>query len=84
VAYQFAAFLVRDLGLADAVALDWLQRWDAGNRPPKGAEALAEILANARLYGRHAIGSALPDCDSPIFFRGNSHHGTISFRLEVD
>ncbi len=59
VAYKFAAFLARDLNLADDVALDWLGRWDQGNSPPKGPEVLAEILANARLYGQRPIGCGL-------------------------
>jgi hypothetical protein len=59
VAYVFAAWLVRDLALGDEDALAWLARWDSGNRPPKGNVALAEILANAKRYGRHAVGSGL-------------------------
>src|SRR5262249_3144526 len=46
VAYRFAAFLVRDLALDGATALDWLCLWDEGNRPPKGRSRLAEIMAN--------------------------------------
>jgi hypothetical protein len=60
IAFKFAAFLVRDLGLADSTALAWLERWDAGNRPPKGKERLAEIVQAAHDYGQHAIGSGLP------------------------
>jgi hypothetical protein len=48
--------LVRDMALADDVALAWLCRWDSGNTPPKGEAALQEILANARRYGRNAVG----------------------------
>jgi hypothetical protein len=59
VAYHFACFLVRDLRLPDETALAWLGRWDAGNRPPKGAARLWEILANAHAYGRQAYGSGL-------------------------
>jgi hypothetical protein len=59
VAFRFAAWLVRDLGVSDGVALDWLARWDAGNTPPKGRKALEEILANAHDYGRNAVGSGL-------------------------
>jgi hypothetical protein len=57
VAYQFACWLVRDLALADEVALAWLARWDAGNRPPKGEARLREILDSAHHYGRHAYGA---------------------------
>jgi hypothetical protein len=59
VAYHFACFLVRDLSLSDSEALDWLSRWDAHNSPPKGRERLAEILASAHQYGRHAYGCGL-------------------------
>jgi hypothetical protein len=59
VAYNFAAFLARDLALSDAEALPWLEEWDAGNRPPKGRERLAEILGNAHSYGRNGYGSGL-------------------------
>jgi hypothetical protein len=59
VAYRFAAWLVRDMDVADSIALDWLERWDQGNAPPKGREALAEILKNAHAYGQHAVGCGL-------------------------
>lgn len=59
VAYSFASFLVRDLALADGIALDWLRRWDAGNSPPKGDERLAEILRSAHAYGQRPIGCGL-------------------------
>ena len=53
VAFHFAAFLVRDLSLSDSIALDWLERWDAGNSPPKGARpARRDPQIGARL--RHA------------------------------
>jgi hypothetical protein len=59
VAYAFGCWLARDLGLGDAVALEWLSLWDRGNHPPLGPECLAEILSNARQYGTHAVGSGL-------------------------
>ncbi len=57
VAYRFAARLVRDWGLSEADALDWLRRWDAGNRPPKGEERLREIITNALRYGKQTRGA---------------------------
>jgi hypothetical protein len=57
IAFRFAAWLVRDMGVSDGVALDWLEQWDRGNNPPKGRGRLAEILANAHEYGTHAAGS---------------------------
>jgi putative DNA primase/helicase len=59
VAYQAGAFLVRDLGVPDDTALGLLQEWDGGNRPPKGAERLREILANVHTYGHNGYGSGL-------------------------
>jgi hypothetical protein len=56
VAYRFAAWLVRDMAVADDIALAWLERWDAGNRPPKGRERLAQILADAHRYGQNPVG----------------------------
>jgi putative DNA primase/helicase len=56
VAYQFAAFLARDLALSDEAALRWLGEWDQNNNPPKGTDRLLEILENVCRYGRHAIG----------------------------
>jgi hypothetical protein len=56
VAYRFACWLVRNLGLADDEAHGWLQQWDAGNTPPKGAERLREIIVDAHAYGRAAYG----------------------------
>jgi putative DNA primase/helicase len=55
IAYGFACWLVRDLGLSDDAALPWLEEWDRGNAPPKGTQRLLEIMASARRYGRHAI-----------------------------
>jgi hypothetical protein len=59
VAYSFACFLARDLQLSDPDALAWLGQWDAGNRPPKGPERLAQVLADAHKYGRRPYGSGL-------------------------
>jgi hypothetical protein len=59
VAFNFAAWLVRDLALPDHVALPWLEAWDSGNSPPKGRERLAAIIANARSYGQKPLGSGL-------------------------
>jgi hypothetical protein len=78
VAYTFAAWMVRDLAVSDDIALSWLQRWDAGNSPPKGDARLREIIASAHSYAQHLKGSGLtapaPRADG---------HGTIRFSLEV-
>lgn len=50
-AYRLAAVLVEN-GLSDDEARPFLEQWDAGNDPPKGARRLAEILENARRYSR--------------------------------
>jgi hypothetical protein len=60
VAFCFASFLVRDLNLSDAVALQWLELWDAGNSACKGADRLRQIIQSAHLYGRNGYGSGLP------------------------
>jgi P4 family phage/plasmid primase-like protien len=59
VAFTFLGFLVRDLKLPDDYALMWANRWDAGNRPPKGPDRLREILANVHRYGQRSYGSGL-------------------------
>jgi hypothetical protein len=57
--YNFAAFLVRDLGLSDAEALPWLEEWDACNAVAKGTDRLIKLIASAHVYGKHAYGSGL-------------------------
>lgn len=59
VAYNFAAWLVRDMKLTDADALPWMEAWDKKNDPPKGTERLKEIIANAHTYGKNSYGSGL-------------------------
>jgi hypothetical protein len=68
-AFHFACFLVRDLNLADADALPWLEEWDANNRPPKGRERLSELLKNAREYGQRPYGCGLDQPSRVIRFR---------------
>jgi hypothetical protein len=59
VAFQFLAWMVRDLHLPDDYALDWAGRWDAANMPPKGPDELKTILANVHAYGQRAYGAGL-------------------------
>jgi hypothetical protein len=59
VAFGFACFLVRDLALADSIALEWLEVWDRSNCPPKGRKRLTEILKSAHAYGQRSIGCGL-------------------------
>jgi hypothetical protein len=80
VAYHFACFLVRDLALADDIALDWLARWDAGNSPPKGEAALRKALASAHAYGRHAYGCGL----RPALLPRRDRHGHIILTSSVE
>ena len=63
-AYYFACWLVRDMQLPDETALERLRRWDAGNTPPKGEEALQKVVGNAHLYGTSAYGCGL-DREAP-------------------
>jgi hypothetical protein len=76
-AYNFAAFLARDLSLARCVALDWLNLWDSGNRPPLGSAELEKILENATQYGKHAVGCGLAPA------RPQHHRTTIRVMMEV-
>ncbi|HEX5269465.1 MAG TPA: hypothetical protein VFW33_03210, partial [Gemmataceae bacterium] len=80
IAFRFAAFLVRDLALADDAALNWLCLWDEGNRPPKGRECLAEILRNARQYGQRPVGCGVAT-DRPSHRMHPVHH--VRFTVEV-
>jgi hypothetical protein len=59
IAYHFACWLVRDMQLPDEQALSWLEKWDAGNSPPKGTERLRQILSSAHAYGKHTYGCGL-------------------------
>src|SRR5262249_52411226 len=90
VAFHFAAFLARDLDLADDLALEWLECWDAGNSPPKGRERLAEIIANARRYGQRPFGCGrqredVPVPGKPVVIPGRRPgHFILRCQLEVD
>ena len=59
VAFQYLAFLVRDLAMSDADALGYAGEWDSGNCPPKGEARLREILGNVHAYGQRAYGAGL-------------------------
>jgi hypothetical protein len=59
VGFHFAAFLVRDLNLSDSEARPWLEKWDSGNNPAKGEQAISKWLTSAREYGRHPYGCGL-------------------------
>lgn len=86
VAFRFACFLVRDLAVADCIALDWLRRWDAGNSPPKGDDRLAGIVKSAHAYGQHSIGcgiDSLPKKSVQILPSKRPGHLTLSVRAEV-
>jgi hypothetical protein len=86
VAFGFAAFLVRDLALADDIALDWLCLWDRGNRPPKGRDCLAEIMRNARDYGQRPVGCGRgePPAAGPLVVPARRPgHLTLRCRVEV-
>ncbi len=65
IAFRFAAFLVVDLALDDATALDWLDRWDHKNSPPKGRDCLSEIIKNARRYAQRTVGCGLGRLSAP-------------------
>jgi hypothetical protein len=79
VAYHAACFLVRDLHLPDAVALEWLRLWDEGNTPPKGLARLKEIIASAHKYGTRPYGSGL----GALLRRGRHRVVTVIHTAEV-
>jgi len=89
VAFNFAAWLVRDLALSDPIALGWLCAWDLGNRPPKGRDRLAVILRNAHEYGQHTIGCGIDTGLSPVrpdvevVPTGSPGHFVLRCRVEV-
>jgi hypothetical protein len=79
VAYQSACWLVRDMQLPDAVALDYLRTWDAGNSPPKGEEALRKVVTNAHRYGRSPYGCGL----RPVRSAGRGHGPSFHFTFRI-
>ena len=58
VGFTLAGFLVRDLDLADDVALGWLARWNQRQQTPMTDAKLASLVADAHAYGSHGYGSA--------------------------
>jgi hypothetical protein len=82
VAFHFAAWMVRDLALDDGIALEWLQRWDSSNSPPKGRDRLSTILKNARAYGQRPVGCGLPPPEQPRYDRHG--HRILRVTAEVD
>src|SRR5262249_53540109 len=62
VAYRLPAWLVRDPARSHhlgpgGLPRRWPRRWDSGNPPPKGDDALRKVIANSHQYGRRAVGS---------------------------
>src|SRR5262249_1628111 len=83
VAFGFGAWLVRDLALADSLALEWLERWDGGNSPPLGRERLAEILNDAHQYGRNPVGCGRTvESGRRVCPARRVGHSVISFTVE--
>jgi hypothetical protein len=58
VAYGFACWLQRDLGLSEAAAISYLSEWDSANSEPLGDRELAKIAASALKYGKKPIATA--------------------------
>jgi len=54
-AFQNAAYLLKNLGLAEEQAWPILQRWNRKNRPPLPEYELHQALRNASIYGRHPV-----------------------------
>src|SRR5262249_41205043 len=86
VAFNFAAWLVRDLGLADEAALPWLVMWDSGNTPPLGESDLRDVIHCAREYGRNPVGCGVPASLPTIRSRRSRrsrHHSPTVIRFTV-
>jgi hypothetical protein len=80
IAFQLGAWLLRDMALDRAIALQWLEVWDQGNSPPKGTECLAAILENVAKYARRPLG-----CGRAIRRPRRGHHlDHVHIRLEFD
>jgi hypothetical protein len=58
VAYGFAAWLLRDLGLGERAALSYLAMWDSTNAVTLGDLELSKIAASAVKYGRRPLARA--------------------------
>jgi len=58
-AFRAACFLIRDLGLDEAVAMAELAVWNSRNTPPLDAGEMQQIVMNAAQYAQHAPGAAL-------------------------
>ena len=57
-AYRLARWLLSDFGVSEAVALAYMQEWNAGNTPPLTERDLRAKLYSARRSGRRAPGCA--------------------------
>lgn len=58
-AFQFAAWLVRDMALGADAALAYLVEWNAGNQPPLSHRDLTIKIQSAQRHGRRAVGAGL-------------------------
>ena len=56
-AFQHAAYLVKNLALTKEQAWPILRVWNRKNTPPLPERELRQALQNARIYGRHPVGS---------------------------
>jgi hypothetical protein len=54
-AFQNAAYLIRNLALAENEAWPILWAWNRKNRPPLPEWELRQALQNAAIYGRHPV-----------------------------
>lgn len=56
-AFQHAAYLVKNLALTEEQAWPILRVWNRKNTPPLLERELRQALRNAKIYGRHLVGS---------------------------
>jgi len=54
-AFQNAAYLLKNLGLAEKQAWPILRHWNCKNKPPLPEWELRQALRNANIYGRHPV-----------------------------
>jgi hypothetical protein len=57
--YRLSCFLLRDLGLDDEMARQWVEDWNRSNVDPLGAHEVDSTMASARRNGQRTIASGI-------------------------
>ena len=82
--FLFSAFLVRDLALSEAEALQWLEVWDSRNGVRKGTDRLKGLIQSAHAYGKHPYGSGLTQPSSGTAQQNKHRHPLRRIRVVVE